>query len=83
MSRNGCQWCGQQVRWVRTEAGRNMCLDPRPTPGGNVALVDTEGGLRARVLTTAELYDWRGQLWMPHIATCPHVRTRTGTTRQI
>jgi len=83
MSRNGCQWCGQQIRWVRTEAGRNMCLDPHPTPAGNVALVQTPDGTRARALKVAELAEWRGQLWMPHMATCPHVRTRTGTKRQI
>ena len=82
MSRT-CQWCGKPVRWVTTERGRRMCLDPEPTPSGNVALVADEGGQRARALTAAELYDWRGQLWMPHIATCPHVRTRTGTKRQI
>jgi hypothetical protein len=83
MKRATCQWCGQPIRWMTTEKGRRMCLDPEPTQAGNVALVDLEEGQRARVLTAAELYEWRGRLWMPHSATCSHIRTRTGTTRQI
>lgn len=81
MTHPSCRFCGQQIRWVRTEAGKNMALDPQPTPSGNVALVDREGGTRARVLTAAELLNWRAQLWMPHAVTCPPVRTRIGTKR--
>lgn len=79
MSANTCRFCGQQIRWMRTEAGRNMSLDPEPTPRGNVALVDTPDGPRARALKATELTDWKGRLWMPHAATCPSVQTRIGT----
>jgi hypothetical protein len=80
-----CRWCGQPIKWVVTERGRNMCLDPEPNPAGNVVLLaQPDGGQRARVLKAAQLAEWRGtRLWMPHPATCTHVRTRTGTTGQI
>jgi hypothetical protein len=80
---NTCRWCGMPIRWVTTERGRRMCLDPEPTSVGNVALVTTADGLRARALATAELAEWRGPLWLPHMASCSHVTTRTGTKRQI
>lgn len=78
-----CRWCGAPIRWVTTERGRNMCVDPQPAAGGNVALIDTPTGPRAHVLTVAERKEWTGQVWMPHSATCTHVRTRVGAKRQI
>jgi hypothetical protein len=48
-----------------------MPLDPDPNPSGNVALIDTADGPRARALKAADLLDWKGRLWMPHAATCP------------
>ena len=83
-SRATCRWCGAPIRWVATEAaGRPMCLDPQPSPTGNVALISTKTGPRARVLKAEEIAGWRAQRWMPHAATCPAVRTRIGTKRQI
>lgn len=76
-----CRWCNQPVRWVISERGRNMCLDPQPSTLGNVVLIATASGTRARVVAADELAARRkqiGQLWMPHAATCPHIgRNRT------
>lgn len=67
-----CRWCAAPIRWVHTESGRAMPLDEQPNTGGNVALIPAAPVPVARVLAGAKLTEWRGQLWMPHAATCPH-----------
>lgn len=69
-----CRACGAPIRWVRTLNEKPMPLDDEPNDEGNVELVNTPAGPRARVLSAKE----RGQAnlfaiprWMPHHATCP------------
>jgi len=64
-----CKWCGGRIRWVVTESGSTMPLDPDPNADGNVVI---EGG-RARVLSAIEHGQPAGHTarWMPHHATCP------------
>lgn len=67
-----CRDCAEPVRWERTERGRKVRLNPQPDRLGSVALIPTSLGTVARILTGGELAGWRGQLWMPHWATCAH-----------
>lgn len=69
-----CRWCPAMVMWVASTKGRPMPLDPMPTVDGNVIIERNGTGVRARVLTKAELA--QGQLGLrpprrkAHFATC-------------
>lgn len=58
--------CGEQIRWLRTEAGKPMPVDETPNPAGNVVLV---GGF-AHVLHKDEEPPAGAARLMPHFATC-------------
>ena len=69
-----CARCKQPLRWVRTERGKRMPLNPDPVPDGNVAIVDgvvvvlapaVLSRMRAEGLDKLELYK-------SHFATCPY-----------
>ena len=69
-----CRSCGAPIRWVLTDKGRRMPLDPDPHPDGNIMPVTvTVGGAfpreetRAFVTTAPD-----GPAWRSHFATCPH-----------
>jgi hypothetical protein len=64
-----CQGCGAAIRFVKTEAGRWMPLEPDPDPEGTV-VVGADG--LARVLTGG-LFDEpaEGERYVPHWAKCP------------
>lgn len=64
MPGNSCRSCGAPVRWVRTEAGRRMPINPDPDPAGNLVLDVT--GLAVQVDPTAT-----GPKYTSHFATCP------------
>lgn len=73
-----CNDCHAPVRFERTIRGRKLILNAQPDRLGNVALVVTGDGTVARELSGARLTGWRGPLYLPHWATCPHDgRTRT------
>ncbi|MFJ8224920.1 hypothetical protein [Streptomyces griseus] len=67
-----CPDCRRPIRWTRTEAGRNLAVDPDPDPTGNAAVWrDGTGVLRSRRPTSdLPLNGWE-RLHLPHIATCP------------
>lgn len=65
-----CRACGQPIRWVITEGGRRIALDPDPVDGGNIVPIYVEDRLRARVLTGTEL-PHEGPAWRRHSAACP------------
>lgn len=66
-----CRSCQAPMIWARTQAGRNIPLDPTPSPKGNVELTADNfavvlGGRAAderRVDT---------DLYISHFATCPN-----------
>lgn len=63
--------CTADVRWVLTEGGRRMPIDPDPHPDGTVVRrVDGQGRIRAHVLTGVEL-PAQEPAWRPHWTTCP------------
>ncbi len=68
-----CKFCNEPIRWAVTDAGKRMPLNPTPDRNGNVVLLPGGQGMNARVLSGPALLQWRGQLWMPHFVTCPHV----------
>lgn len=63
-----CPGCAQPVRWVTTEHGRPLPLDPDPHPDGTVVPVVVGGQPRAHILTGPEL-PALGPAWRPH--QCP------------
>ena len=74
-----CRSCFQPIRWVETENGKRMPLDPDPVPGGNV-IIDREGVGQAppvvRVLSSAGQtmigFDAELLTYVSHFATCPN-----------
>lgn len=71
--RTPCRDCGQRIMLVRTPPSEKrpkggwMPLDPEPNPAGNVAI---DGTMRAVVVGVGHPLH-RGELYMPHFATCP------------
>lgn len=68
-----CTKCKKPVRWVYTESGRRMPLDPIPTADGNIVYWG-EGTDRVRVLKKADeddLFLSGLQRYKSHFATCP------------
>lgn len=65
-----CTGCGAAIRWVITDGGRRMPLDPDPVPDGNVVPAVIDGQRRARVLT-GEQMPADGPAWQAHFRTCP------------
>lgn len=70
MTDNVCADCGRPTRWVITELGRRIELDPDSVEGGNVVPVVVDGHTRARVLTGGQL-PADGLAWRRHSTTCP------------
>lgn len=73
-----CRGCGARMRWVKTEAGKNMPIDDEPNIAGNIILVGFNEAQRARKLPVAEAdrlrampEDERPVIYMPHWKTCP------------
>lgn len=67
---SACRGCGAPIRWVRTEHGNLMPIDPDPDPDGNVELVD-DLGEELVAIVHAQPTLTGGDRWMPHHATCP------------
>ena len=79
---NVCLGCGEPIRWVLTERGRRMPLNPDPHPDGTVVVRLVDGRPRAHVLTGPEL-PAQEPAWRPHWVTCPSApefRARQGRT---
>ena len=63
--------CGATIRWVVTEGGRRMPINPDPHPDGTIVAIDRPDGTTvARVLSGAQL-PAQQQAWQPHWQTCP------------
>jgi hypothetical protein len=59
MTTKTCGWCGQEIRWFLTAAGKRMPADAKPEK--RIIMVgETEGMPMCQVVDT----------WMPHWATC-------------
>jgi hypothetical protein len=66
-----CESCDAEVFWVRIQpSGKAMLVNAAPQPGGNVEVLDTDGGLRARVVKAGEP-TVTGHRYRSHFATCP------------
>lgn len=66
MSMGRCRDCQQTVRWVITDRGAAMPIDPEPNPHGNVIIV--LGAARFVDVRTSATTRAR---YMPHVASCP------------
>lgn len=61
-----CRSCRAPVRWLKTEKGASMPVDPEPVEDGNVVI----DGERAIVLRKGEAGP-PGLRYVAHFATCP------------
>jgi hypothetical protein len=68
-----CIRCGAWIRWVITENGKRMPLDPKPRPDGNVVprRAPTGGAWVAHVLGGAEM-PAQERAFVSHFTTCPN-----------
>lgn len=77
-----CAYCGRQVIWIRTKAGKNMPVDPqlvsylRPGPGmaGAEKVVTPEGEVVCA--DRADSQKAEGVGYIPHFATCQEARKK-------
>jgi hypothetical protein len=63
-----CRSCRKPIAWARTEAGKNMPLDPVPDMRGNVIFVE---GF-AHVFSTATEPPAEVPRYVSHFTTCPN-----------
>lgn len=66
---SACPHCGTPVRYVTTEAGAVVGIDPDPHPDGTITHRTVDGQPRAHVLTGPEL-PAQEPAWRPHRTTC-------------
>jgi hypothetical protein len=74
-----CSRCGSSIRWVETNHGKRMPLDPPrkefepPFPAPPNVYVNDDTGI-ARVLSAVELEVWpehlKSKLYLAHFVTC-------------
>lgn len=69
-----CKSCLRPVRWVLTDAGKRMPLDPEPFEGGNVWVDHYEGGMPiVRVASSrAAVPAAEALVYLSHFVTCPN-----------
>lgn len=75
-----CNWCGRTIRWIVTQNGKNMPVDPprkpfeEPFPVQANVYVNDETSV-GRVVSKAELSVWsdelKAKLYLAHFVTCP------------
>lgn len=68
-----CRQCGDRILWVKTQAGKNMPVNPelinyKAVPGGKERIVTPEGAVVAGEKCSVEEADGYG--YISHFATC-------------
>lgn len=63
-----CRSCGAEIRWARTENGRNMPIEK--DPNGNIVLEDG-GSAPLAVVVPPDVAPERTR-WISHFAKCPN-----------
>ena len=78
-----CRACGRRMCWARTQHGKTVPLDPRPSPEGTVEVNGTMQGPRGRIydvivlaghhggIRMAQARDLGWSLYTLHFNTCP------------
>lgn len=67
--------CGDPIRYVLTEHGSRLAIEPDPHPDGTVVVHQVgDGRVRARILTGEQL-PAQVTAWRRHDAVCPDGRT--------
>jgi hypothetical protein len=68
-----CASCGAQIRWCRTEAGKQIPLDWEPRPDGNVHVYSGLAYVYGPGAAPLELHREHGEpLYVAHFSTCPN-----------
>lgn len=73
-----CRSCKAPIIWARTKKGRDIPLDAKPSPQGNMAFVEgvDHAGNQTRLAVQRKAAPMQAALglevlYMPHHATCP------------
>ena len=69
---SNCRSCSAEIRWVKTEQGKNMPVDADPVDDGNLA-VDWDQGV-CHYLKPPDQDDYTGRRYTSHFATCPNAK---------
>jgi len=66
-----CRQCRQQIRWVKTQRGKNMAVDIDPAPAG-VDAFELIGEVKTIAFYVSERKraGWAGDVYRPHFKTC-------------
>lgn len=67
MSTTTCRSCRKPITWVKTEKGKNIPLDSRPDPNGNLVV---RGGV-AHFVKPGQRVEMGERLFVSHFVTCP------------
>lgn len=65
-----CSSCGQRIVWVKTEAGKQMPVDPEPVSGGNLLLEALDGIDREWTAVVVQAIPGV-PMYRSHFASCP------------
>jgi len=65
-----CPLCQAPVWWRMSVTGRRLRLDAAPDPSGNVIVIESDGRIRAQVLTGPEM-PAQQEAWRQHACTTP------------
>lgn len=66
-----CRSCDAPVRWVTTERGKNMPLNPDPVENGNIELIQRDGQTIAVVHPAGHVDLFGGPRFVTHFTDCP------------
>jgi len=66
-----CNSCKAEIRWVMTEKGKRMPIDPKPAPNGNLQLVD-QGKYLPPLAIVHSVRAPNVEYYASHFMTCPN-----------
>lgn len=82
MPGDNCRSCGNPIVWAVTKRGKNIPIDPQPTPNGNILLRDNIAGHKDAVYLSAAIQPNPGEKkYTSHFATCPNSKAHRGKKR--
>jgi hypothetical protein len=75
--------CGAEIRWVLTENGSRMPIEPGPRPDGNLEMVATRAGMPVVRVWQPSLFPSDAPLYLTHFARCRDAAQHRGNGRAV